>query len=83
MYLFIIRLKDSAALVVCFSYIIAWCMKCTFVAYISPKDYSENSLPTKTTVLYIFQRDYNENRLPTKSTKTTKGKLRHIYSLLG
>ena len=83
MYLFIIRLKHSAALVVCFSYIIAWCIKPTLVVYISPKDYNENSLPTKTTVLYIFPRDYNENSLLTKTTKTTKGKLPHIYSLLG
>ena len=47
-YLFITRLKDSAALVFCFSYIIASCIKSTFVLYISPRDYNENSVPTKT-----------------------------------
>ena len=33
----------------CLSYIIAWCIKSTFVLKISPRDYNENSLPRKTT----------------------------------
>ena len=48
-YLFITRLKDSAALVFCFSDIIAWCIKSTLVLYIFAIDYNQKSLLTKTT----------------------------------
>ena len=43
-YLFITRRKDSAALVFCFSYIITWCIKSTFVPCLSPGDHNENKV---------------------------------------